>query len=116
MVEVIGTEKFKNEIFDLEKDEPLPGIRPTLVNFFATWCGPCAHFAPILDQLAEEYAGRVDIFKMDIEESPEVPKEFTILSVPHTLFVCPGKDTVLVAGGTSIEKMRQAILEIFAIS
>jgi thioredoxin 1 len=118
MIEVISSEKFKAEIFDLEKDAPLKydGALPTIVNFYATWCGPCMMFAPVLEKIAEEFKGRINVYKMDVDVTPEVPREFSVLSVPTTLFIHPDQDeTCLVSGSASIEKMKAAIAELWKI-
>lgn len=63
------------------------GERPTLIDFFASWCGPCKMLAPVLDELAEEYAGQVDIYKVNVEDEEELAALFGIRSVPSLLFI-----------------------------
>ena len=60
-------------------------------DFSATWCGPCKRLSPIIEELAETYAGRVFISKIDIEESPEITEKFEIMSVPTILFFKNGE-------------------------
>ena len=62
-----------------------------VLDFSATWCGPCKRLAPIIEELAEEYAGKVFIGKIDIEESPEITDKFGIMSVPTVLFFKNGE-------------------------
>ena len=64
------------------------GQRPCLVDFYTTWCGPCKRLAPVLEELALEYAGRIDIYKVDTEQEPELAAAFGISSIPTLLF-CP---------------------------
>ncbi len=66
---------------------------PVLVDFTATWCGPCRQIAPLVDQLADEYAGKAVITKLDIDESPGVASRFGIRGVP-TLLMFKGGEVV----------------------
>ena len=63
------------------------GERPALIDFYATWCGPCKMLAPVLDELADEYAGQVDIYKVNVDEEEELAALIGIRSVPYLLFV-----------------------------
>lgn len=67
------------------------GSRPAIVDFYATWCGPCRTLAPILEELSEEYAGEVDIYKVDIDREQELAAAFGVRSVPTLLFTPPGE-------------------------
>ncbi len=62
------------------------GEKPALIDFYATWCGPCRSLAPILEGVAEEYAGRVDVYKVDVDQAEELAALFNIRSVPTLLF------------------------------
>ena len=64
------------------------GQRPCLIDFYTTWCGPCKRLAPVLEELALEYAGRIDIYKVDTEKEPELAAAFGINTIPTLLF-CP---------------------------
>ena len=66
---------------------------PVLVDFTATWCGPCRQIAPLVDQLADEYAGRAKVVKLDIDESPGTAQRFQIRGVP-TILVFKGGEVV----------------------
>ncbi len=63
----------------------------TVVDFWATWCGPCRMIAPILDQLAVEYAGKVKVTKMDVDNNQKTPSRFNVRSIPTLLFFKDGK-------------------------
>jgi thioredoxin 1 len=62
--------------------EVLKADRPVLVDFRAEWCGPCKMIAPILDQMAEEYEGRLNLVKLDVEENQNIAMQFGVRSIP----------------------------------
>ncbi|MFC0234232.1 thioredoxin [Vagococcus entomophilus] len=62
-----------------------------LVDFWATWCGPCRMQAPILDKVEEEYEDQVSFYKMDVDENPETPSQFGIMSIPTLLIKKDGE-------------------------
>ena len=79
---------------DLNFDtEVVNSDQPVLVDFTATWCGPCRQIAPLVDQLADEYHGRAKVAKLDIDESPETARRFQIRGVP-TILVFKGGQVV----------------------
>jgi len=63
-----------------------------LLDFSATWCGPCKHIAPLIDEIAEEYAGRVIVTKIDIDQNPQLKERFGIRGVPTLLLFKNGKE------------------------
>jgi len=64
------------------------GDKPCIIDFYATWCGPCKMVAPILDDLAKEYDGQIYIYKIDVDAEPEIAAAYGIQSIP-TIFFCP---------------------------
>jgi thioredoxin len=71
---------------------------PVVVDFFATWCGPCRVLARVLDPLAERYAGRVRFLKVDIDEAPEIAEAFGVSAVPTLVFFSRGEVVDQVVG------------------
>lgn len=88
-VKHLSLEEFKDKIFDYTKNEDwnFNGEKPALIDFYADWCGPCKMVAPILDELAEEYDGKVDIYKVNTEVEQELSSMFGIRSIPSLLFI-----------------------------
>ena len=80
-----------------------------LVDFWAPWCGPCRIQGPIIDELAEELEGQVKIYKMDVDENPEVPSSFGIMSIP-TLLVKKNGEVVEKLVGVHRKEQLQDIL------
>lgn len=87
----IGKAEFLNLVMDFEKNPQtwvFKGSKPCLVDFYATWCGPCKISAPILEELAKEYAGKIDIYKVDVDKEQELAAVFGVQSIPTFLY-CP---------------------------
>ncbi len=75
------------------------GERPAIIDFYATWCGPCKMLSPVLEELAAEYAGKIDIYKINVEEEEELAGVFGVRSVPTLLFI-PMEGAPQMAQGT----------------
>jgi len=96
---------------DLNFDEEvLKADKPVLVDFTATWCGPCRQIAPFIDQLADEYAGRAKVAKLDIDDSPNVAAKFGIRGVP-TLYVFKGGRVVAQQQGAAPKTIIARLIE-----
>ena len=80
--------QFTDNNFD---DEALNSDIPVLVDFTATWCGPCKMLSPIIDELAKEYEGKIKIGKVDTDANRNISSKYNIMSVPTLLFIKDGK-------------------------
>ncbi len=84
------------------------GDKPAIIDFYASWCGPCKMLAPVLDELAKEYDGKVYIYKVDTEVEEELSQVFGIRSIPTMLFVPMEGKPMMTQGAlpkSEIEKM-----------
>ncbi len=82
MSEVISSQDFQSKVLEADK--------PVLVDFFATWCGPCKRLAPILDEVAQEKAGQAYVYKVDIDQSPDLAASYRVNSVPTLILFDKG--------------------------
>ncbi|MGN0612921.1 MAG: thioredoxin [Porcipelethomonas sp.] len=97
---ILTSENFENEVLKSDK--------PVLVDFWASWCGPCQMIAPVVAEIAEEYAGKVKVGKVNVDEQPELAAAFRIDSIPALLVFRNGKVTGSLVGynpKSEIEKL-----------
>ncbi|MDP4146416.1 MAG: thioredoxin [Bacillota bacterium] len=80
------------------QDNVIKGEGVVLVDYFAQWCGPCKMIAPILDELSQELDGKVKIFKVDVDQSSELSREYNIMGVPTMLIFKNGKEVDKIVG------------------
>ena len=89
-MEHLTKESFKEKVFNFEteKEWKFNGALPCIIDFYADWCGPCKMVAPVLEELSKEYAGKIDVYKVDTEAEQDLAMAFGIQSIPSILF-CP---------------------------
>jgi thioredoxin 1 len=88
-------------------DDVLTSDKPVLVDFWATWCGPCRMVAPVLEEIASEHADKITVAKLDIDANPSTPRDYRIMSVPTMILFSAGKPVKQIIGA----KPKAALLD-----
>lgn len=109
----LTAEQFKKDIFDYtaEKEWSYKGDLPAIIDFYADWCGPCKAVAPVLEELSNDYDGKVVIYKVDTEAEQELSAVFGIRSIPSLLFIPKGKQPMMQAGALPKSALENVINE-----
>lgn len=117
MTEHLTKETFLTKVFNYEanKEWKYEGERPCLIDFYADWCGPCKMVAPILEELAKDYDGKLDIYKVDTEKETELASVFGIRSIPSLLFVPKTGQPQMAMGALPKETLEQAFKDVLGV-
>lgn len=91
------------------KTQVLENSGLVIVDFWAPWCGPCKVLGPVIEELATEYAGKVKIGKMNVDENSQTPGQYGIMSIPSVLFFKNGQPVKSMVGAQSKESYKQEI-------
>ncbi len=91
------------------QQEVIGSAEPTLVDFTAAWCGPCRALAPVIEELAGEYAGKVKIGKLDVDNNPQISNAFSIRSIPTLLFFKDGRVVEQMVGAASKKELAKRL-------
>jgi thioredoxin len=113
-MEHLTKQTFLDKVFNYEenKDWKFEGDKPALIDFYADWCGPCKALSPVLEELAEEYKGKIDIYKIDTEAEQELAGAFGIKSIPSLLFIPKDGQPQMAQGALPKESLVKAFDEI----
>ena len=111
MTEQLTKETFLTKVFNYEKNQDwkYEGDLPAVIDFWAPWCGPCKMVGPILEELSEEYKGKINVYKVNTDEEQELGGVFGIRSIPSLLFVPMEGQPKMAVGALPKESLKQAI-------
>lgn len=111
MTEQLTKETFIEKVFDYEKNQDwkYEGELPAVIDFWAPWCGPCKMVGPILEELSEEYKGKIKVYKVNTDEEQELGKVFRIKSIPSLLFIPKEGQPKMAVGALPKESLKEAI-------
>jgi len=112
MTELLTKKTFLEKVFNYEKNKEwtFEGDLPCIIDFYADWCGPCKMIAPVLEELSEEYKGKINIYKVDTETEQELAAAFAIRSIPSMLF-CPKDEQPQMANGALPKQQLEQIIK-----
>ena len=117
MVEHLTKETFLNKVFNFEKnkDWKFEGTKPCIIDFYADWCGPCKMVAPVLEDLAKDFDGKLNVYKVNTEEEQELASAFGIRSIPSFLFVPAEGQPQMAMGALPKETFIQAFKDVLGV-
>ncbi len=117
MLEHLTKESFLTKVFNYEtnKEWKFEGAKPCVIDFYADWCGPCKMVAPVLEELAKDYDGKLDIYKVNTEEELELASVFGIRSIPSILFVPATGQPQMAMGALPKETFIKAFREVLGV-
>lgn len=117
MTEHLTKETFISKVFNYEinKDWKFEGDLPCIIDFYADWCGPCKMVAPVLEELATEYNGKMNIYKVDTEQEAELASVFGIRSIPSLLFVPKDGQPQMAMGALPKDTLVKAFKDVLGV-
>ena len=117
LVESLTKDSFIQKIFDYEqnKEWKFEGELPCIIDFYADWCGPCKMIEPVLQELAQEYEGKLNIYRVDTQAQQELAAAFGIQSIPSILFVPLDDKPQMSVGALPKKTLQEAIKEVLKV-
>jgi thioredoxin 1 len=118
MTEHLTKETFLSKVFNYEKNAEwkYEGEKPCIIDFYADWCGPCKMVAPVLEELAKDFEGKIDVYKVNTEEELELAGVFGIRSIPSFLFVPASGQPQMAMGALPKETFVKAFKDVLGIA
>jgi thioredoxin len=109
-VKELNAENFTKQVFDMDSENLVfLGDKPTIVDFTASWCGPCQRISPILEELAKEYEGQITIYKVDVDKEKGLAHAFNVSSIPAVLYIPLEGEPVMTVGARGKERFKEEI-------
>lgn len=106
----LSTEEFNRKVSGKGiADFEYLGDKPAIVDFYADWCGPCKRVAPVLEEIAKEYAGEIYVYKVNVDDDPELAERFHIRSIPAIFFISADGEHTHKLGALSKEMIKETI-------
>jgi len=117
MIEHLTKETFLSKVFNYEKNKEwkFEGAKPCIIDFYADWCAPCKIVAPILEELATDFDGKLDVYKVNTEEQQELAAAFGIRSIPSFLFVPAEGNPQMAMGALPKETFIKAFKDVLSV-
>ena len=117
MPEHLTKETFKEKVFNFEENSEwkFEGDTPAIIDFYADWCGPCKMVSPILEELEQEYDGKLRVYKIDTDQEQELAAAFGIQSIPSLLFIPTDEKPQMAAGALPKESLQKAVKEVLHV-
>jgi thioredoxin len=117
MPEHLTKETFKDKVFDYENNSEwkYEGDLPAIIDFYADWCGPCKMVEPVLEELAEEYDGKMHIYKIDTDAEQELAAAFGIQSIPSMLFIPVDDKPQMAMGALPKDTIKKAMKDVLNV-
>jgi thioredoxin len=117
MTENLTKQTFLEKVFNYEKNKDwmYEGKLPAIIDFYADWCGPCKMIAPVLEELSNEYAGKINIYKVDTEAEQELAAAFAIRSIPSMLFIPMSEQPQMANGALPKQELHKLIKEVLKV-
>ncbi|HOV37222.1 MAG TPA: thioredoxin [Spirochaetales bacterium] len=118
MIEHLTKETFLQKVFDYEhnKEWKYEGDLPSIIDFYAEWCGPCKMIAPVLEDIAKEYENKLHIYKVDTDAEQELAAAFGIASVPSLLFVPVEGEPRMAQGALPKEILKNVVKDVLKVA
>lgn len=112
----IDAEYMKKNIYDWEASPGefvFKGSRPAIIDFYANWCGPCRRLSPKLEEIAKKYKGKIDVYKVNVDDEKTLADVFGVRSIPMCLFIPTKGDPTQTMGDLSLEQIEETIKKIY---
>ena len=98
------------------EEKVLKNTKPVMIDFYADWCGPCKMISPIVEEIADEMKDKIDIFKVNIDNSPELARKYSVMSIPSLVFIKDGEYVSKLVGARPKAEIIEAIDKVICLN